>query len=479
MKETVGAISKEVRKEIKVPGDKSITHRSIIFGSIAKGKTVVNNYLASEDCLCTKAAFEAMGVKTEEKEIENLPPSYANLSKDQRPKQLIIHGEGFSALKKPDKEIYLGNSGTSIRLLSGLFAGLPFETVLTGDEYLSQRPMKRVVEPLKKMGANIEAREDNFAPLIINKGENGNLSNFTNRELKLAGFNYDSSIASAQVKSCLMLAGLNAEGTTTVTEPELSRNHSELMLKAFGADLSVYKEGSRFCVSIKTLKEELKGQNFRVPSDISSAAFFMVAAAILPKAELTLIETGINPTRTGILKVFDKMQVRYRLGNKRVEAGEPVADIVAKDSEIKATTISKELIPSLIDEIPIIAVLAAQADGTTIIKDAEELRVKESDRIKTTVNLLLALGVNVEEKPDGMIIEGRNGKPFEPNSGYENDMAKVTDEKIIFDSHGDHRIAMSAAIAALHSTKPIEIHKTEFVKTSFPNFFEILNSLKN
>lgn len=438
MKYTIGKLTKGFKAEIKIPGDKSISHRSIIFGSIAKGKTVVNNFLNSADCLGTKKAFEALGVKIEE-----------NFSDEN--KQVIIHGEGFDALKMPQKEIYLGNSGTSIRLLSGLFSTLPFTTTLTGDESLSKRPMQRVIKPLREMGAELAAREDKFAPLIV-KGGN-----------KLQAIDYVSPIASAQVKSCILLAGLKADGVTSVSEDHKSRNHTELMLKGFGADLTEEQSNGLFKVSIKPLSGDLQAQEFSVPGDISSAAFFLVAGAIIPNSELTLKEVGINPTRTGIIDVLKAMNVDLQINNQREAAGEPIADLIVKSSNIKATEISGEIIPRLIDEIPIIAILAAQAEGTTVIKDAEELRVKESDRVATTINMLRAFGADVEEKPDGMIIKGRSGEAFEPT-------------EISIDSHGDHRIAMSSAIAALHANQEMEILQTEFVETSFPNFFDLIDS---
>lgn len=436
--ETITKIQGPVKSDIKVPGDKSISHRSVIFGSIAEGVTEVEDFLTGEDCLCTMKAFEKLGVKMEFNEAE---------------KKLKIYGQGFEALKAPDSELYLGNSGTAMRLLAGLFSGLPFTTILTGDESLSGRPMKRVINPLSEMGALIESN-DGKAPLKINPEASSK---------KLKAIHYDSPIASAQVKSSVLLAALNAEGETSVSEPHKSRDHLERMLEYFGADINV--SGNK--VSLKALNgKNLKAQKIIVPSDISSAAFFLVAGAILKDTELTLINVGMNPTRVGILEVFDKMGIDYKLTNERNIANEPVADIIVKSSKIKATTIAGDLIPKLIDEIPIIAILAAQAEGTTVIKDAEELRVKESDRVATTVNMLRALGVEVEEKPDGMIIQGRAGKEFNPESAP------------TIDSHGDHRLAMSSAIAALYSEKPVTILQTEFVNTSFPDFFEILENLK-
>lgn len=442
--ETITKIQGPIRAEIKVPGDKSISHRSVIFGSIAEGLTEVEDFLTGEDCLCTMKAFQKLGVEMEFNEPE---------------KKLKIQGKGLAALKASDSDLYLGNSGTAMRLLAGLFSSLPFTTTLTGDESLSGRPMKRVINPLSEMGAVINS-QDGKAPLIINPEASSK---------KLQGISYESPIASAQVKSSLLLAGLNAEGETTVTEPHKSRDHLERMLEYFGADISV--SGNK--VSLKALNNKnLKAQKIVVPSDISSAAFFLVAGAILENTEIKLLNVGINPTRIGILEIFDKMNVSYELVNKRLIANEPVADIIIKSSRITATTIEGDVIPKLIDEIPVIAILAAQAKGTTVINDAEELRVKESDRVATTISMLRALGVEVEEKPDGMIIQGRDGKAFEP-------MVDKDLQACMIDSHGDHRLAMSSAVAALHSNKPVTILQTEFVNTSFPGFFELLKSLNH
>ncbi len=438
-KKVISQLKKAGKKEIKIPGDKSISHRSIIFGSIANGLTEVEHFLTGEDCICTMNAFKALGVEIEFNEAE---------------REVKIHGNGFANLKEPSKAIYLGNSGTGMRLLTGLFAGLPFTTTLIGDESLSGRPMGRVIDPLAEMGAIIKSRA-NKAPLIINPDGTAK---------KLKAIDYVSKIASAQVKSCILLAGLNADGVTSVSEPEKSRDHTELMMRSFGADLKI--DGLR--TSLNGLKSitKLQGQKIEVPGDISSAAFFLVAGAILPGAELNLINVGINPTRTGILDVLKAMKVKFKLTNKRKINHEAIADIIVYHSEAQATTIEGDLIPRLIDEIPVISILAAQAQGTTIIKDAAELKVKESNRIATTINMLKHLGVTVEETEDGMIIEGRAGKPFEPIKDY-----------TVIDSHGDHRLAMSSAIAALHSTKAIEILQTEFVNTSFPEFFEIIETL--
>ncbi len=433
MQQTVSPLTtKRLVKTIKVPGDKSISHRSVILGSIAQGKTEVSNFLDGEDCLCTLDAFAKMGVR------------------NKRAQTVVIEGQGFKSLTKPNVDIYLGNSGTAMRLLTGLFAALPFEVRVTGDDSLQKRPMKRIIEPLTQMGATILSN-DGKAPLLIQP---------TN---SLHGITYNSPIASAQVKSAILLAGLNANGHTTVTEPYRSRDHLERMLQYFGAKLVI--TDTTISLQGGVALEALQGQKIMVPNDISSAAFFMVAAAILPNAEFLLTDVGINKTRTGILDVFSKMNVNYELLNKRIVNNEEISDIIIRSSNVKSTEISGEdLIPRLIDEIPIIAILASQAQGTTVIKNAEELKVKESNRIATTIALLKTLGVVVEETADGMVIEGRANRAFEPTLG-------------VYDSHGDHRLAMSAAVASLVSTKPLDILQTEFVNTSFPGFFDLLSSL--
>jgi 3-phosphoshikimate 1-carboxyvinyltransferase len=425
------------KKTIKIPGDKSISHRSIILGSIAKGKTEITNFLNGEDCICTQKAFESLGVEIE-----------TNFHDSENP-IVKIQGKGMESLRAPNNDIYLGNSGTGMRLLTGLFSGLNFKSVLTGDESLSSRPMKRVIDPLSLMGANIDSSEGK-APLIIYGSSN------------LKGINYKSPVSSAQVKSSLLLAGLNADGVTTIIEPEKSRDHSERMLDYFQSPIS-YHHGS-LEVSIRRLEKPLQAQRVKVPGDISSAAFFMVAAAIVEDAEVELLNVGINPTRTGIIDVLTMMNIDFSIHNLREEGKEPIADIIVKSSNIKACEISGDIIPRLIDEIPVIAILAAQAKGTTVIKNAEELKVKESNRIATTVSMLKQLGVKVEETDDGMIIEGLAGREFPGGD------ASI----IVIDSKGDHRIAMSSAIAGLHSAKPVEILKSEFVNTSFPSFFKYL-----
>ncbi len=430
MQHIIHPLKKGLRGTLNIPGDKSVSHRSVIFGSIAHGLSEVENFLNGEDCICTRKAFEAMGVQ-----IEN--PS---------PDRLIIHGQGIQSLKASSQALYLGNSGTAMRLLTGLCAGLSFSSQLTGDASLSSRPMKRVIDPLSQMGALISSI-DGHAPLTISPHP-------------LKGIRYHSPIASAQVKSAILLAGLNANGPTIVSEDHKSRDHTELMLKSFGADISI----DGLTVSINAASK-LLGQKFRVPSDISSAAFFIVGACLVPNSKLELSGIGINPTRTGILDVLVSMGVDIQVYNTRLEGQELVADInINYSPNLRATNIQGDIIPRLIDEIPIIAVLAAQASGTTIIKDAQELKVKESNRIDSTVSMLKALGVRVEATEDGMLIEGNAGEPFRTSSN-------------IIDSKGDHRIAMSSAIAALYADQPIQILETEFVDTSFPGFFSKLEAI--
>lgn len=425
---------KPLKSKLKIPGDKSISHRGVILGSIAHGKTRLRNFLNGEDCLCTKNAFQSLGVK-----IDWDPTN---------PSEILIHGSGVNALKSPEKEIYLGNSGTAIRLLAGLYAGARLNLILNGDESLCSRPMKRILEPLSLMGAKIFS-ESERAPLKIEALES-----------RLKAIDYVSKIASAQVKSSILFAGLMADGVTSVLEPNKSRDHTERMMKAFGVDLV---EDLKHPLKVFIRGHEsptLSALDIEVPGDISSAAFFIVAASMIPGSELELPNIGLNPTRIGILELMKSVGAKINIENFRVKNGEEIGDIIVKSSSLKAFMIEGEIIPRLIDEIPIIAVLASQAEGTTVIKDAEELKVKESNRISSTLNLLKAFGVQVEETKDGMIIEGRAGRPFEPTTFF-------------VDSLGDHRIAMSAAIANLYSVRELKILKTEFVETSFPGFFDL------
>ena len=411
---------------ITVPADKSITHRAIMLSSIASGKSCVNNYLKSDDCLMTMNAFKQMGVNIEQKE-----------------NSLIINGVGINGLKNPAKEIYAGNSGTTTRLLSGVLAGQNFSSTITGDASLSKRPMKRVIEPLSLMGVNINAKENNFLPMTINA--NGNLK----------AINYVSPVASAQVKSCILFAGLYADGITTVTEPIKSRDNSERMFKTFGADISV----DGLSVNIKKCNE-LYSREINVPCDISSAAFFIVAGLIVPNSNIKILNVNINKTRDGILTVLKNMGANIVLDNVRDVSGEPVADIEIKSSKLNSTSFGKEIVPALIDEIPVIVLAATQAEGQTVISGAKELKVKESNRIHSVASQLNKMGADIQETDDGFIINGP---------------AKL--KGAIVDSFDDHRIAMMLSVAGLIADGETEILKSDCVKISFANFYEVLKQL--
>ena len=411
---------------INVPADKSITHRAIMLSSIATGKSYIKNYLKSDDCLMTMNAFKQMGVNIEQKESS-----------------LVISGVGINGLKNPIKEIYAGNSGTTTRLLSGVLAGQNFSSTITGDASLSKRPMKRVIEPLSLMGVDIKAEENNFLPMTI-------LSNG-----KLKAIDYKSPVASAQVKSCILFAGLYADGTTTVTEPIKSRDHSERMFKTFGADITV----DNLSVSIKQCNN-LYSQEITVPCDISSAAFFIVAGLIVPNSNIKILNVNINKTRDGILTVLKNMGADIILDNVRDVSGEPVSDIEIRSSKLKSINFGKEIVPSLIDEIPIIVLAATQAEGQTVISDAKELKVKESDRIHSVASQLNKMGADIQETNDGFIING----PTKLKGA-------------IVDSFDDHRIAMMLSIAGLIAEGETEILNNDCVKISFANFYEVLKQL--
>lgn len=426
MKTYTTTVAKSVSGEIRVPGDKSISHRSIMLGSIANGVTTVSGFLRGEDNMATLNAFRAMGVQIEDDG-----------------ETLKIHGRGLHGLSEPDDLLDCGNSGTSIRLLSGLLAGQSFFSVLTGDKYLRKRPMKRVVAPLATMGAKIAGRAGGEkAPLAITGS-------------RLKGISYQSPVSSAQVKSAILLAGLYAEGDTVVTEPHLSRDHSERMLRHFGADIESYGTTVRL-----TGGRELSAQNIVVPGDISSAAFFLVAGLIGRDSELLIRGVGINPTRTGIIDILRMMGGSIELLDQREVSGEPVADLLVKSSNLKGIEISGDLVPRAIDEFPVISVAAALAKGTTVIRDAKELRVKETDRIKAMADNLRLGGVAVEESDDGMTIHG--GERIVPFHA---------------DSCGDHRIAMSMIIASLAADAPCTIDDTECISTSFPDFFTLFEKV--
>lgn len=415
-----------LKGEARVPGDKSCSHRSIMFGSLAQGVTHVTGFLEAEDCLSTMKAFKAMGVQ-----IEGPVDG-----------KVTIHGVGLHGLKKPSEPLYLGNSGTSMRLLSGLLAGQSFDTVLTGAPSLSKRPMKRVTDPLMAMGAKIDTTETGTSPLHIHGGA------------KLKGIHYEMPMASAQVKSCLLLAGIYAEGTTSVTEPAPTRDHTERFFRGFGYPIE--QQGAT--VSI-TSGGTLKATDIDVPTDISSAAFFMVGAAIAPGADVTLKHVGINPTRTGVIDILKLMGARIEILNAREVGGEPVADIRIQESALKGIQIPEALVPLAIDEFPVLFVAAACAEGETRLSGAEELRVKESDRIQVMADGLKVLGVSAEPTPDGMVIQGG------PMGGGE----------VI--SHGDHRIAMAFSIAGLRAKGEIVIRDCENVNTSFPTFVALARQL--
>lgn len=418
--------AKQLNGQIEVPADKSISHRSIMFGAIAKGTTTVKNFLRGEDCLSTLNGFKELGVPIEDDG-----------------QTITIQGVGFEGLKPALGPIDLGNSGTSIRLMMGILAGTNFQTTLFGDEYLNRRPMQRVMAPLNQMGAHLVGFENTQYPPISIQGA------------KLAPITYEMPVASAQVKSAIIFAALQAQGTSTIIEKEPSRNHTEQMIKQFGGEIEVSGKTIRV-----TGPQQLTGQEVIVPGDISSAAFFIVAGAILKNSQVVLKNVGINPTRTGILDVLEAMGGTFELSE--IDEANESATITVSSSTLKATTIQGADIPRLIDELPIIALLATQAEGTTIIKDAQELKIKETNRIDATCEELQKLGANIEPTDDGMIIHG----PVQLHGG------KVS-------SRGDHRIGMMLQIAALLTEKVVELDKAEAVAVSYPHFFEDLASLIN
>ncbi len=424
---TIRPINHGLKGEISVPGDKSISHRAIMFGSIAQGKTVITNFLNAEDCLRTAKTFQAMGI-----EIEGLGTD-----------KVIVNGKGLDGLQEPKQVLDLGNSGTSIRLMTGLLAGQKFFSVLTGDKSICLRPMNRVIAPLSQMGASIIGRDNNKFPPLAVQGS------------KLKGIHYNSPIASAQVKSCVLLAGLYASGTTAVTEPTLSRDHTERMLKYFGGSL----EQKGLTVKLKS-GQRLRGRKVAVPGDISSAAFFLVASMIVPDSEMIIKNVGINPTRTGILDALQFMGAKLKFLNKKERNWEPISDIQVKHTPLRAMEFSKNMIPRIIDEIPILAVLATQIKGNTVIRDAAELRVKETDRIKAIVTELNKMGASVDELKDGLVVYGPT---------------HLVGTKV--QSYGDHRMAMALAIAGLIAEGETVIEDTECIDTSFPTFTKLLDEL--
>ena len=430
MQKKVSTLDRHLHGEITIPADKSISHRAVMFSSLAKGTSIIRNFSDGQDPLTTLKIFNQLGIESDIKENE-----------------IIIKSTG--KLKQNNLPLDCGNSGTTMRLVTGILAGQKFNSVLIGDESLSKRPMKRIIEPLTQMGAIIEANEYK-APLKI-----------TGQDLH--AIDYTSQIASAQVKSCILLAGLGVgvnniegrNGITSVTEPYLSRNHTELMLKHMGANITT--KGTK--VSIQ--KSELAPIEIDICGDISSAAYFIVAALIVPNSKIILKNVGLNPTRTGILDVAQKMGANIKILDKKEVYGENVGDIQIEYSELNGCEISSEIIPRLIDEIPIIAVLATQANGQTIIKDAQDLRNKESDRITAIVTELKKLGANIEETPDGMIIRGKCNL--------------LGDTEV--ETYHDHRLAMSLYVAGLICEKEILINGFEWVNISFPTFEELFNKL--
>lgn len=418
--------AKKLNGEISIPGDKSISHRSIMIGSLAEGITEVHGFLNGADCISSMNCFRQMGIQI-----------------DYDGDIVKIHGNGLHGLKAPAQTLDVGNSGTTTRLMSGILAAQNFSSRIIGDASICKRPMKRIMVPLSMMGADIQSENGNdCAPLII-QGK------------PLHGISYLSPVASAQVKSCILLAGLYAEGETSVTEPYVSRNHTELMLEAFGAD--IHTEGTTATVKPASV---LKNQKLEVPGDISSAAYFIVAGLITPNSCITIKNVGINPTRDGILDIVKKMGGDITFSNVKSDIGEPTADITVKSSNLTGCVIEGSVIPKLIDEIPILAVLACFAKGKTIIKDAQELKVKESNRIDVMVNNLGAMGADITGTDDGMIIQG--GKAL---------------HGAVIDSHLDHRIAMSFAIAGLNADGETEIKDGECVNISYPTFYDDLMKL--
>ena len=411
--------------EITVPGDKSISHRAVMFGSLAKGTTRITHFLEGADCLSTISCFRKMGI-----DIEN------------NNGEILVHGKGLRGLSSPTDILDVGNSGTTTRLISGILAGQNFVSELTGDNSIQSRPMKRIMTPLLSMGADITSiKGNNCVPLRI-----------AGHPLK--AIHYDSPVASAQVKSCVLLAGMYSDGVTSVTEPVLSRNHTEIMLNYFGAQLT--SEGTTASI---VPEPSLHAREITVPGDISSAAYFIAAGLLVPGSEILLKNVGINPTRDGLLRVCKDMGADITMLNVNMD-GEPTADLLVRTSSLHGTTVGGEIIPTLIDEIPMIAVMAAFAEGTTIIKDAKELKVKESDRILVMAENLSRMGADITPTDDGMIIHG--GKPL---------------HGAVIDSYLDHRVAMSFAIAGLLCDGPLSIKGGDCVKISYPEFYEDLYRL--
>ncbi len=423
---------RSLRGEITSPGDKSVSHRAVIFNALSNTNTAkITNFSPGADCSSTEHIMKSLGVEITRK-----------LGGGGAGDTLTVKGVGLEGLVEPDDILDAGNSGTTTRLMSGILAGQDFVSVLTGDQSLKSRPMGRVVNPLTTMGAKISGRANNtLAPLVFHGGS-------------LRGIDYNMPVASAQLKSCLLLAGLRADGITNLSQPAESRDHTERMLSAMGAVLK--KEG----LDLILQPSELETIDVEVPGDISSAAFWMIAAVCHPDAELLIRNVGVNPTRSGIIIALKKMNAQLKLMDERQVAGEPVADVLVQTSDLKGIELSGEIVPLLIDEIPVIAVAAAVADGETVIKDAQELRVKESDRIESSISWLRAAGINAEGTSDGMIISGNQ----QINGGS-------------FQSYDDHRLAMSLGIAGLISEQPITISDPDVASISYPGFWETVKEL--
>lgn len=413
---------------VELIGDKSISHRAIMFSSIAKGTTRIKNFLMGQDCLSTIDCFRKMGVNI-----------------DINDKEVIVKGVGLRGLKKPNEILNVGNSGTTIRLMMGILAGNEFESTVIGDESIGKRPMKRVTDPLRLMGCNIKGNDDaNFTPITIYGGN-------------LNGIEYEMPVASAQVKSSIILASLYADSSSTIIEKSKSRNHTEIMLKSFGAAI----KSNDLKIDIQPVRELFSVENINVAGDISSAAFIIVAASIVEGSEVLIKNVGLNETRTGIIDVLEAMNGNFEIIDKRVESGEVVGDLIVRYSDkLIGTTIDSNLIPRLIDEIPVIAILATQANGTTVIKDAKELKVKESNRIKAVVDNLKNMGAEIEELEDGMVIKGKT---------------KLKGANI--KTFNDHRIAMAFSVASLISEGKLNLDNTACIDISFPGYFDLINNL--
>jgi 3-phosphoshikimate 1-carboxyvinyltransferase len=432
----VNKINNALKGEIEIPADKSISHRAIMFASLPKGISTIENFSQGADCLSTVSVLKSLGVDIDFK----------------TPKTLLINSQnGFSA---PKENLYCGNSGTTMRLMSGILAGQNFDSVLTGDESLSKRPMGRVIKPLQDMGANINWTEK------VELGKVKITAPLTIHGSKLHEFSHKSGLSSAQVKSCVLLAGLYVDGITEYNEPYLSRNHTELMLEYLGANIQPFTYPI-INPTIQIQKSELQAKTITVPGDISSAAFFIVAGLIVPNSEIILKNVGLNPTRTGILDIIKKMGGNIEILDEREISNEKVGDLKIKYSELKGCVIEGDIIPRLIDELPVIAVLATQAQGTTIVKNAEDLRNKESDRIKAIVTELKKLGASIEETPDGFVVHGKS----QLKGGVE------------VETYHDHRLAMSLYVAGLICESPILINGFEWVNISFPEFLNLMQEL--